>query len=195
MVQTFQSRIPALSDDDLLLYLMHFHDYRTEAVEMALVELGRRGLALPATDLARLRADLGQRHAAAQARLSHGFVAGLGRTTTARLARIRQITLGMLAAGLSAATAIFLLATSSGSHPLGFEPEDSKKFLREMEVIGGKINLLAAQITSAWNGLWQGRNLAFTVGTLTILLACAFWFLATRRARELEDIENEAAGH
>jgi hypothetical protein len=64
-----------------------------------------------------------------------------------------------------------------------------------MEVIGGKINLLAAQITSAWNGLWQGRNLAFTVGTLTILLACAFWFLATRRARELEDIENEATGH
>ena len=35
MAPTFQTRIPALSDAELLQYLEHFQDYRAEAVAVA----------------------------------------------------------------------------------------------------------------------------------------------------------------
>jgi hypothetical protein len=192
MTPTFQARISALSDAELIRYLEHFQDYRTEAVEAALAELDRRGLALPTGARARIREGLVARGIAAQAQLSRGFVAGLGPTTATRLARIRQITAGLLALGLGGAGLAYLLAAPGGANPLGFEPEDSKKYLRDMEVFGGKVNVLAAQIRGAWSGLWQGRNLAFTLAGLTFLLALAFWFIATRLARDLEDLGHRA---
>ncbi len=193
MVHAFQTRISVLSDTELLQYLTHFQDYRTEAVEAALAELDRRGLALPGDDLARIRSGLEQRAAAAQAQLNRSFVTGFGNTSAARLARIRQITGGILATGLCGATVIYLLAAPRGANPLGFEPEDSKKYLHDIEVYGGKVNLLATQIRGAWNDLWQGRNLAFTVAGLAILLAFAFWFIATRRVLDLKALEEEAS--
>ena len=191
MAPTFQTRIPALSDAELLKYLAHFRDYRSEAVEVALAEVERRGLALADEELAQIREGLGQRHAAVQAQLNRSFVTGLGGTLESRLARIRLITGGVLAVGLGAALAIYLSAAPSGANPLGFEPEDSKRYLRDVEVYGGKVNLVAAQIRGAWNGLWHGRSLAFTVGGLTLFLAFAFWFIGTRRARDLDGLEED----
>ncbi|MDR3685000.1 MAG: hypothetical protein P4L11_14830 [Geothrix sp.] len=191
MAATFQTRIPALSDAELLQYLEHFQDYRSEAVEAALAELERRGLDPSGQERARIREALGQRDAATRAQLNRSFVTGLGGTLETRLARIRLITGGILAGGLGTALAIYVTAVPGGGNPLGFEPEDSKKYLHDVEVIGGKVNLLASQIRGAWNGLWQGRNLAFTVGGLTLLLALAFWFVATRRARDLAALEED----
>jgi len=194
MTSTFQARIPALTDAELLKYLEHFEDYRSEAVEVALAELERRGLTLPGGDLARVREGLRQRDAATQAQLNRSFVTGLGNTLESRLARIRVIAGGILAGGLGAALAIYLFSTPNGPNPLGFEPEDSKKYLRDLELYGGKVNLLATQIRGAWNGLWHGRGLAFTVGSLTILLAFAFWFIGTRRARDLAALQEDTGG-
>ena len=87
--------------------------------------------------------------------------------------------------GLGSAVVIYLAAVPKGDNPLGLDPEDSKRYLREMEVFGGKVNLIASQLTQAWKALWQGRNLAFTVAGLTLLVAFGFWFIATRRARDL----------
>jgi hypothetical protein len=191
MAPTFQTRIPALSDAELLKYLAHFQDYRSEAVEVALAEVERRGLAMTPENLARIREGLEQRHAATQALLNRSFVTGLGGTLESRLARIRLITVGILAVGLGATLAIYLSAIPSGANPLGFEPEDSKRYLRDVEVYGGKVNLVAAQIRGAWNGLWHGRSLAFTVGGLTLFLALTFWFVGTRRARDLDGLEED----
>jgi hypothetical protein len=185
MTEPFLIRIRSLPDAELLRYLEHHLDYRREAVEAALAELDRRGLALSEAERARIEEGLGRREAAAEARLNRSFVTGLGGTLQARLARIRLITGGILAAGLGAALALYLSASPRGPNPLGFEPEDSKRYLRDVEMYGGKINLLATQIRGAWNGLWQGRNLAFTVGGLSLLLALAFWLVGTRRARDL----------
>jgi len=194
MAPTFQTRIPALSDAELLRYLEHFQDYRYEAVVVALAELDRRGLDLSNEERARIREGLGQRDAAAQAQLNRSFVTALGNTLESRLARVRVIAGSILAAGLGAALAIYLLSAPGGPNPLGFEPEDSKKYLRDLELYGGKVNLLATQIRGAWNGLWQGRGLAFTVGGLTILLAFAFWFIGTRRARDLAALKEDTGG-
>jgi hypothetical protein len=177
----------------LLKYLAHFQDYRSEAVEVAMAEVEKRGLTMAGEDLARIREGLKQRETAAQAQLNRSFVTGLGGTLETRLARIRLITGGILAMGLGAALAIYLSVAPSGANPLGFEPEDSKRYLRDVEVYGGKVNLLASQIRGAWNGLWHGRSLAFTVGGLTLFLALAFWIIGTWRARDLDGLEEDTS--
>jgi ABC-type phosphate/phosphonate transport system permease subunit len=70
---------------------------------------------------------------------------------------------------------------------------DTKRYLRDLELFGGKGNVMATEFSLWWQGLWQGRNLAFTVAFLTVLLALVFWYFATRRLRELEPLE-EASG-
>jgi hypothetical protein len=192
MSDTFQSRIPTLSDAELRQYLERHLEYRTEAVEEALRELDRRGLPLSDEGRARIRSGLAGRDAAAEAHLHTGFVSRLGGTLETRMARIRQLTVGLLAAGLGSATAIYLLAAPRGLNPLGYEPEDTKKYLRDLELYGGKVNVLATEFTKWWEGLWHGRNLAFTVAWLSVILAGAFWFVATRRARYLDGLEDHA---
>lgn len=185
MSDTYQTRIPALTEAELRRYLAHFAEYRTEAVEAALAELERRGLDLSGEERARIRQGLAQRDEAAQARLDHSFVARLGDSLPARLTRIRQLTALLLAAGLGAALAIYLAAAPQSANPLGYEPMNTKKYLRDLELYGGKVNVLATEFMGWWNDRWQGRNLATTVACLTVLAAGGFWRLATRRARDL----------
>jgi len=185
MSDTYQTRIPTLTEAELRRYLAQFEAYRTEAVEAALAELERRGLDLSEAERARIRRGLAQRDAAAQARLNHSFVARLGDSLPARLTRIRQLTALLLAAGLGAALAIYLAAAPQAANPLGYEPMNTKKYLRDLELYGGKVNVLATEFMGWWNDRWQGRNLATTVACLTVLTAGGFWRLASRRARDL----------
>ncbi|GLH74873.1 hypothetical protein GETHLI_33750 [Geothrix limicola] len=182
MTDTFHSRLLGLSDADLRTYLEQPLHYRTEVVEAALLELARRGLAPAPEDLARIRHDLAQRDAAAHANLDQTFVTRLGSDPATRLRRVRQITLGILATGLGAATIVYLRTMPKGANPLGYEPEDTKKYLRDLELYGGKVNVLATEFTRWWEGLWQGRNLAYTLAWLTFFAALGFWLVARRRA-------------
>ncbi|HJV47822.1 MAG TPA: hypothetical protein VJ549_00975 [Geothrix sp.] len=182
MTDTFRTRIPALSDSELRRYLQNHLEYRTEAVTAALDEAARRGLQLPEGESARIEASLAARDAAAQAQLDHSFVKTLGRTPESRLRRVRQITLGILAAGFGTAAILYLRTAPGGANPLGYEPEDTKKYLRDLELYGGKVNVLATEFMRWWDGLWHGRNLAFTVAWLTTFAAAAFWLIAHRRA-------------
>jgi hypothetical protein len=195
MTDTFHTRIPALSDAELRQYLKHHLEYRTEAVEAALAEGLRRGLALPDEELARIRAELAQRDAAARTQLDHSFVAHLGSTPEARLSRVRQITAAILATGFGAALAIYVAAAPKGPNPLGYEPEDTKKYLRDLEMFGGKVNVLATEFNRWWEGLWHGRNLATTVAWLTFFTALAFWFVAQRQARAARATDTDATSN
>ena len=181
MTDTFQTRIPLLSDEALRRYLENHLDYRTEAVEVALAELERRGLALSQDERQWIQSGLAQREAAAQAALSPHQGGLLGNTPETRRGRIRLITAGLLTAGLGSAVLIYLMAPPPAANPLGYEPMDTKRYLRDLELYGGKVNVLATEFMRWWEGLWHGRNLAFTVAWLTVLLAFGFWFLTTRR--------------
>lgn len=189
MADTFQTRIPSLSDAELRHYLHRHQDYRTEAVEAALAELDRRELELPPGERAAILDGLRRRDEAARAQLDRGFVRHLGASAAQRLARIRQITAGILAAGLGAAAIVYLRAAPKGPNPLGYEPEDTKKYLRDLELYGGKANVLATEFMKTWDGLWRGRNLAFTLAALTLILAALFWILAHRQAAHLAQTE------
>ncbi len=190
MTDTFRTRIPAFTDAELRQYLARFEQYRAEAVTLAMAEAERRGLALSAEERARIEQGLAHREAALQSQLEHGFLARLGATLDLRLRRIRQLTAGLLAAGLGTATLIYLLAAPQAPNPFGYEPQDTKKYLRDLELYGGKVNVLATEFMRGWGGLWHGRHLATTVAVLTLLLAFAFWFLATRMARTADPADD-----
>src|ERR1700681_1370767 len=82
----------------------------------------------------------------------------------------------ILAIGFAAAVVIYLTAQPPPENPLGYDPLDTKKYLHDLEVYGGKANVLAAQFSEWIGGLWHGRQLAFTVVVITVIVACAFKF-------------------
>lgn len=185
MADTFQTRIPGLTEAELRQLLASSGDYRPEAVTAALAELERRGLVLAEEDRARIGQDFAQREAAAAEHRRRGLVARLGDTLPVRLVRIRLLTALLLAAGLGTAGTVYLSAPPKAPNPMGYEPMDTKRYRRDLELYGGKVNVLATEFMGWWNDRWQGRNLASTLACLTVLGAGGFWFLATRRALEL----------
>src|SRR5262249_57464990 len=65
--------------------------------------------------------------------------------------------------GLASAIWIYFTAGAAPGNPLGYDPEDSKRYLRDLERYGGKAKIVAGEITDWVNGLWHGRSLAFFV--------------------------------
>ncbi|MFI5325140.1 MAG: hypothetical protein ACHQ7H_02810 [Candidatus Rokuibacteriota bacterium] len=77
--------------------------------------------------------------------------------------------------GLGGALAIYLTAAPVPDDPLG--RQDSRQYLRTMELYGGKANLLAAELLDWVQSLWHGRRLAVTVACATVLAAAAVWLV------------------
>lgn len=88
---------------------------------------------------------------------------------------LRFVAGATLVVGLASAIWIYLAAASSTADALGYDPEQSKQYLRAMELYGGKANVLAAELRAWFNGLWHGTRLAYTVACASVLLAGAFW--------------------
>lgn len=113
-------------------------------------------------------------------------------------ARRKFVAAAILLAGFTAASAIYLTATPPPENPLGYRPEDSKQYLREMELYGGKANVLVSEFRQWFEGLWRGRPLAFTVAFISVLLALAFLIASTplpRAAHSAETIRHDPNGH
>ena len=86
-----------------------------------------------------------------------------------------HVLIGILAAGLVASAVIYSRAAQPRPNPLGYEPGDSKQYLRQMEMYGGTANVLASEIRLCFDSLWHGTRLAYTVAFLTLLSAGAYW--------------------
>jgi len=95
-----------------------------------------------------------------------------------RRRRVRRWTRAILAAGWGSAIAIYFAAGPDPVNPLGYEPLETKQYLHDLELYGGKANVLAAEFREWFTGLWLGRNLAFTVAFLTIFVVLAIRFFA-----------------
>ncbi len=86
----------------------------------------------------------------------------------------------VLLVGLGCAVTIYLTAGEASDRIPGYEPEDSKLYLRNLELYGGKANVLAAEFSSWFAGLWHGRSLAGTVACITVTVsAVMFWVART----------------
>lgn len=175
MADSFLDRIPTRPDDDLREYLRRPLDYRTEAVEAAVAELARRGHGMGPEALMALREQLRQRD------LNRPRLSPFGPVDPVRL---RRWLWGILALGFGAALLIYVTATPAPADALGYDPMDTKRYLRELEVVGGKANVLGAQFQQWFMGLWHGRPLAFMVALATVLLAWLVSLLGAPRPPE-----------
>jgi len=93
-------------------------------------------------------------------------------------ARVRFVTRAILAVGFASAVVIYFV-NAAPPDASGFEFETSKKYLRELEVYGGKANVLATEFRRWFDGLWHGRSLAFTVAVISVFMALTYNFFAT----------------
>lgn len=108
------------------------------------------------------------------------------RSPEERERRLKRIAAGILGAGLLAAVVVYVLAGPEPENPLGYDPMQSKMFLHDLELYGGKANLLAAEFREWFAGLWVGRNLAFTIAVLSVAAALAIRWIASRAPYEPE---------
>ena len=75
----------------------------------------------------------------------------------------------------------YLITENVSDTVLGYEVEESKKYLHDLELYGGKTNVLAVELMKWFNGLWHGRSLAYTIGCITILFFLGFCLLLISR--------------
>jgi hypothetical protein len=54
----------------------------------------------------------------------------------------------------------------------------TRDYQGKMEYVGGKANVLGAEIQDWFAGLWHGRNLAYTLAVLTLVVSLACFYVA-----------------
>ncbi len=105
--------------------------------------------------------------------------------------RLYLISAVILLAGVGSATWIYLTAGNNSDDVMGYEtagghvypvsPEDSKMYMHNLELYGGKINVLANELVRWFAGLWHGKSLAYSVACISIIISFGFFFAANRR--------------
>jgi len=107
---------------------------------------------------------------------------------TNRQTRLYFITAIILLVGLGSAILIYLTAENDADSVVGYEavggyvypvmPEDSKRYIHDLELYGGKANVLVNDFMRWFVGLWHGKSLAFTIACITIFISFGFFYIA-----------------
>jgi len=108
--------------------------------------------------------------------------------TTNLQTRLYLISAIILLVGLSSSIWIYLAAGNDSETVLGYEiiggkaylvtPENSKKYVHDLKVIGGNAAVFADEFSRWFIGLWHGKSLAFTVACIAGFIALGFFFAA-----------------
>ena len=85
----------------------------------------------------------------------------------------------ILLVGLGSSILIYLTADIASDSGLVNDFENSKKYIHDLELYGGKANVLANELTNWFVGLWYGKSLAFTVACISIVIALGFYFITS----------------
>jgi len=170
----FYSRIPSLSNVELFDYIHHYSRYKVEAVQAAVAELHTRGLPISQDALSDIERYF--------TRQEHQRL----RPFNLDPRKLRWLSYAMVIVGICSAVFIYATASPPPQHPLGYDPFASKKYVRDLEFYGGKINLLAVEFRQWFDSLWRGKNLAYTITFLTVLLASLLWRMGAHAASPLD---------
>ncbi len=102
--------------------------------------------------------------------------------------RTWAITAGILVVGWGIAIVVYATATPVVTDDMVDDWEHSRRYLLQLERIGGKAAVLGSEMNAWIAGLWQGQALAYTIAFLTAAVALGYFFLARRsRARGLDE--------
>ena len=80
--------------------------------------------------------------------------------------------------GLVASTTVYLMSAHTSGVEEGPDTANSKVYLHDLELYGGKANLLASEFMSWFSGLWQGKTLAYTIAGITVVLSALIFSCA-----------------
>jgi len=110
--------------------------------------------------------------------------------------RLFLISAIILLVGLSSSIWIYLANGNDSETVLGYEivggnaylvnPENSKKYVHDLELMGGKPAVLADEFSRWFIGLWHGKSLAFTVAFIAIFISLGFVFFAITSPSDLK---------
>jgi hypothetical protein len=84
----------------------------------------------------------------------------------------------ILVVGLVIAVLIYVTAADDSSAALNQELANTKRYGYELERIGGKAAVLAAEFNQCFERLWHGKQLASTVAFLSIAVALGCFLIA-----------------
>jgi hypothetical protein len=94
----------------------------------------------------------------------------------------------ILMVGLGSGVLIYQRAANMPYGALGYEivdgvaypimPEDSKMYVHNLELYGGKMNVIMDDFRRWFAGLWQGKSLAVMIGGLTVIISLGFFYAA-----------------
>jgi hypothetical protein len=166
----FYARLLTLSDAELCTYIEHYAHYKVEAVHAALAELRTRGVYVSDATVAEIDRYF-TRHEPQRMRPS-----------PLAPRHLRWLASGICILGIGLAVLLYMTAAAPSPYPLGYDPFTSKKYVRELELYGGKLNLLAVELHQWLASLWRGKALAYTVAVLTLMLASLLWCIGSRAA-------------
>ncbi len=118
--------------------------------------------------------------------------------------RLYLIGIVVLAVGLASSIAIYVAAGSDEDEGREYEivgnkiypggQERSKVYRHNLEVFGGKAAVLADDFNRWFEGLWQGRTLAYTVATLSAFISLGF-YMAGKHVHDAMAAEGKEDGH
>ena len=80
--------------------------------------------------------------------------------------------------GLGAAAVVYLVAGDVPEGVPDFDIEGSRRSLRDLELYGGKANVLVAEFMVWFGGLWHGQSLAYTIASITVVISGVLFYVA-----------------
>jgi hypothetical protein len=89
--------------------------------------------------------------------------------------RIKLLASFVLIAGVASSILIYQNARDI---PPGYDLAVSRKYLSNLEGYGGTMNVLLTDLADWFCGLWKGKDLAFTIAYLTLIVSAGLFFIA-----------------
>jgi hypothetical protein len=89
----------------------------------------------------------------------------------------------VLVAGLCSAVLIHVTAGDAPESAAVHEMVNSKPYQHELRRFGGKAAVLFDELNRWFDGLWQGKTLAFTVAWISIFISLGVFLFARRLPR------------
>jgi len=96
--------------------------------------------------------------------------------------------------GMGGATLIYLTAENNSDNVLSYE--NTKKYKHDLELYGGKTNVLISEFMGWFVGLWHGKSLAFIIACFTIFISFGLFLVAkhspSRLKSDSRDVNNQS---